>query len=293
MNTHPSWSKYRREAKLYWSLIKSPQTFLLLITGLAGFMSSRCPWFNFPTLLAVAGSLFLAVSGSTILNMWYDRDIDSIMSRTMCRALPSGRIKPGNALLFGLLLSIIGVGWALAIDVLFSVIVLAGLLIDVVIYTMWLKRRTAWSIVWGGLAGAMPVLAGRAFGAGRIEWVGVLLGLSVLFWIPTHILTFNIRNHDDYSRAGIPTFPSLYGIPTTLRIISISSILAALSLGLAAVGINLEAGQMRLLAVLSAGLLFLAAVSMVKPSDRVNFGLFKYASLYMLFAMLLMAAVIF
>jgi heme O synthase-like polyprenyltransferase len=120
-----------------------------------------------------------------------------------------------------------------------------------------------------------------------------MMGLAVLFWIPTHILTFNIRNLDDYNRAGIPTFPSLYGTPTTLRIISISSILAALSLGLAAVGINLEAGQMRLLAVLSAGLLFLAGVSMVKPSDRVNFGLFKYASLYMLFVMILMAAVIF
>ena len=293
MNTKPFWIVIRRETKLYWSLIKSPQTILLLITGLAGFMSSRCPWFNFPTLLAVAGSLFLAVSGSTILNMWYDRDIDSKMSRTMCRALPSGRIKSTNALLFGLLLSVLGIGWALALDVLFGVIILAGLLINVVIYTMWLKRRTAWSIVWGGLAGAMPVLAGRAFGAGRIEWVGILLGLSVLFWIPTHILTFNIRNLDDYNRAGIPTFPSLYGIPTTLRIISISSILAALSLGLAAVGINLEAGQMRLLAVLSAGLLFLAAVSMVKPSDRVNFGLFKYASLYMLFAMILMAAAIF
>ncbi len=271
MNTKPFWIVIRRETKLYWSLIKSPQTILLLITGLAGFMSSRCPWFNFPTLLAVAGSLFLAVSGSTILNMWYDRDIDSKMSRTMCRALPSGRIKSTNALLFGLLLSVLGIGWALALDVLFGVIILAGLLINVVIYTMWLKRRTAWSIVWGGLAGAMPVLAGRAFGAGRIEWVGILLGLSVLFWIPTHILTFNIRNLDDYNRAGIPTFPSLYGIPTTLRIISISSILAALSLGLAAVGINLEAGQMRLLAVLSAGLLFLAAVSMVKPSDRVKF----------------------
>jgi protoheme IX farnesyltransferase len=293
MSVNSSWKRIRSEARLYWSLLKSPQTFLLLVTGLAGFMSSRCPWFNFPTLMGVAGSLFLAISGSTVLNMWYDRDIDSIMTRTICRAIPSGRIKPARALLFGLSLAALGVGWALAIDILFGLIVLAGLSFDVLIYTMWLKRRTAWSIVWGGLAGAMPVLAGRAFGAGRIEWVGILMGLAVLFWIPTHILTFNIRNLDDYNQAGIPTFPSLYGIPTTLRIISISSILAALSLGFAAVGINLEASQMRLLAVLSAGLLFLAGVSMAKPSDRINFGLFKYASLYMLFAMILMAAVIF
>ena len=293
MNAHPTWKKVRKEAKLYWTLLKSPQTFLLLVTGLAGFMSSRCPWFNFPTLLAVAGSLFLAISGSTVLNMWYDRDIDAKMRRTMHRPLPAGRISPCASLLFGAGLSLLGVGWALAVDTLFGVIVLAGLFFDVVIYTIWLKRRTAWSIIWGGVAGAMPVLAGRAFGAGSIEWIGILMGLAVLFWIPTHILTFNIRHLNDYNQAGVPTFPARYGIPATLRIISISSVLAALSLGLAAVGINIESGQMRLLAVLSAGLLFLAAVSMLKPSDRVNFGLFKYASLYMLFAMILLAAAIF
>ncbi len=279
--------------KFYWSLIKSPQTFLLITTGLAGFMSSRCPWFNIATVVGVAGSLFLAISGSTVLNMWHDHDIDAIMKRTCWRPLPSGQITLKKALVLGLFLSFLGVGWALAIDPLYGTIVLAGIVFDVLLYTIWLKRRTPWSVIWGGLAGGMPVLAGRALGTGAIEWIGILMSLSVLFWIPTHILTFSIRYQDDYDRAGIPTFPSRYGVRTTHRIISVSSALAALAIGAAAVGINLEGGSMRLLAVLSAGLIFLAGASMVRPSERLNFGLFKYASLYMFLAMLLIASVIF
>ena len=279
------------KTRLYWSLIKSPQTFLLVLTGLAGFMSSRCPWLNFSTAMAVTGTLFLSVSGGTIINMWYDRDIDARMKRTCWRPLPAGKISPREALILGLVLSFTGVIWALTLDYLYGLIICGGLFFNVLIYTIWLKRRTPWSIIWGGIAGGMPVLAGRALGTGEVEWVGIMMSLAILFWIPTHILTFSIRYQDEYRQAGIPTIPTRYGVKVTHRIISVSSMLAALTLALAAVGINLEAGKMRLLAVLSAGLLLLAGASMVKPSDRLNFGLFKYASFYMLFAMILIALV--
>ena len=154
---------------------------------------------------------------------------------------------------------------------------------------MWLKRRTAWSIVWGGIAGGMPILAGRALATGQIDWIGITLSLAVLFWIPTHILTFSMRNYDDYQAAGIPTFPSTYGFKFTQMTIAVSSVVAAVMMGLAAYGIGLTWGYLRLMAVLTGGLLVLAMASILKPSDRVNFGLFKYASLYMLCAMLLLA----
>lgn len=274
----------------YWPLLKSPQTALLLATGLAGFMSARCPIFGWQMVLGVSGSLFLAISGSTVLNMWYDRDIDARMQRTCQRPLPSGKISPRAGLIFGLVLSVVGVGWAFYMDLLYGAIVFAGLFFDVVIYTIWLKRRTAWSIVWGGIAGGMPVLAGRALGIGQIDWIGIALCLAVLFWIPTHILTFSMRNEDDYQAAGIPTFPSTYGSRVTQWTIAISSILAAVMMGIAAYGIGLTWGYLRLLAVLTGGLVFLALASMLKPSDRINFGLFKYASLYMLSVMILLAA---
>lgn len=272
----------------YFPLVKSLQTALLLITGLAGYMSARCPVLNLLTVMGLTGSLLLSISGSTVLNMWYDRDIDAKMPRTSKRPLSTGETKPKEALIFGLALSVIGISWALTIDLLYGVIVFAGLFFDVVIYTIWLKRRTAWSIIWGGISGGMPVLAGRVLGTGYVDWVGIALALGVLFWIPTHILTFSIRYHADYQKANVPTFPSTYNFQTTRLIIAVSSVLATLAFGIASYGVGLTWGFLRLLVVLSAGLFVLAVQSLRSPSERITFGLFKYASLYMLSAMLLM-----
>ena len=272
----------------YFPLVKSLQTALLLITGIAGYMSARCPVHNIPTVLGLTGSLLLSISGSTVLNMWYDRDIDAIMPRTSKRPLSTGEVQPKEALIFGLVISVIGISWAISLDPLFGVIVFAGLFFDVVVYTIWLKRRTAWSIIWGGISGGMPILAGRVLGTGQMDWVGITLALGVLFWIPTHILTFSIRYHDDYKKAGVPTFPSTYSFQTTRLIIAVSSVLATLAFGAASYGVGLTWGFMRLLVVLSVGLFILAVQSLRSPSERITFGLFKYASLYMLSAMLLM-----
>ena len=146
-------NKIKAKLRIYWPLIKSLQTGLLMTTGLAGYMSARCPVNNISTMLGLTGSLFLAISGSTVLNMWYDRDIDAKMERSCRRPLPSGRMSPREALLLGLALSAGGVGWALTMDIAFGLVVFAGLFFDVIVYTIWLKRRTAWSIVWGGISG--------------------------------------------------------------------------------------------------------------------------------------------
>ncbi|NLF66765.1 MAG: protoheme IX farnesyltransferase [Chloroflexi bacterium] len=280
-------TKLRGQFRRYWPLIKSLQTGLLLLTGLAAYMSTRCPVSNWQTLVALTGTLFLAISGSTVLNMWYDRDIDARMQRTAGRPIPSGAVRPAEALRLGLLLAVAGVGGAVALDPLYGVVVFAGLFFDVVVYTVWLKRRTPWAILWGGVSGGMPALAGRALGTGTIEWVGVALALAVLFWIPTHIMTFSMRYFEDYRRAGVPTFPARYGFRATRMTIAISSLLAALMMGVAAYGVGLTVGCLRLMVVLSGGLLLLAVHSLMRPSESLNFGLFKYASLYMLSAMLL------
>lgn len=279
---------FQTKLRQYWPLIKSLQTGLLVTTGVAGYMSARCPVFNLWTVAGLLLSLFLSISGSTILNMWWDRDIDAKMGRTKKRPLASGQVPADEALRIGLLLSLFGVGLAVAMDALYGLIIFAGLFFDVVIYSIWLKRRTAWSIVWGGISGGMPILAGRALGYEGFDWVGITLSLGVLFWIPTHIMTFSMKYYEDYKAAGVPTFPSTYGYQATRVAIAISSVFAALSMGLAAWGIGMTIGYLRILVVLSVGLLTLAAVSVFRPTERVNFGLFKYASVYMLSAMLLM-----
>ena len=272
----------KKRMKNYLALIKSMQTGLLLLTGIAGYVSANCPVMSWQSLLSLAGSLFLAIAGSTVLNMVWDRDIDAKMTRTSRRPLVTGETTPGEALTLGLLLSALGLWWSFSIAPLYGAVVFAGLFIDVVIYTMWLKRRTAWSIVWGGVCGGMPILAGRVLAIGEIDPTGILFALSILLWIPTHILTFNIRSQKDYNRANIPTFSQKYGPQNTRIIIAISSICAAVAIGLGASAIGLSWGYLRLISVMAIGIIGLSVFSALKPSDKINFSLFKCASLYMM-----------
>lgn len=279
-------TKYKLRA--YLPLIKSMQTGLLLSTGIAGYMSAHTTP-HLKVLLALMVTLFLAISGSTILNMWYDCDIDTVMNRTHNRPLASGRITRQEALWLGVVMSLLGVGGAFLMDGLYGLVVFAGLFFDVVIYTIWLKRRTAWSIVWGGISGGMPILAGRVLAVGHVDFIGLLLTMAVLFWIPTHILTFSMRYFDDYQTARVPTFSSAYGFEATRAIIALSAIIAAASIGVAGVMIGVQAGALRLMAVLSSGLLLLSFASVFHPSERMIFSLFKYASIYMLASMILLS----
>ncbi len=277
-----------QKIKLYIPLIKSSQTGLLLATGIAGYLSAHTA-VHIPTLLGMSVSLFLAISGSTIMNMWYDHDIDSKMKRTHKRPAASGQLSRGEVFWVGMIVSFLGVAGALRIAPLYGAVVFAGWFFDVVVYTLWLKRVTCWSILWGGISGAMPILAGRVLAVDQIDLIGMLLALSILFWIPTHTLTFSLKFREDYSNAGVPTFPSTYGDSFTRATIAVSSILAALAIGWASILIGLSAGYLRLIAVLSAGLLLLAFATFRVQSDRVNFSLFRYASVYMLSSMIILA----
>lgn len=265
------------------------QTGLLTVTGIAGFMSSRCPITHWTTVVGLVLSLLLSISGSTVLNMWFDRDIDKVMNRTHHRPIACGIVTPGEAFRLGLMLSLAGIGLAFLISPLFAALIFAGIFIDVIIYTILLKRRTCWSIIWGGIAGGMPILAGRSLGMGIIDGIGILLALAILFWIPTHMLTFSLRYKADYAAAGIPTFPSRYDDRITRIIIAVSSIIAAGMIGTAAILIGVNEGILHLIGILSGGLMILAVLVMFKPSTRLNFSLFKFASLYMLSAMLLLS----
>ena len=286
MQAQLSITNIRSKLSLYIPLIKSLQTSLLLLTGIAGYLSAHTTvnWLHFWQMLP---SLFLAIAGSTILNMWWDQDIDAKMKRTHKRPTSAGQVTREEVLKLGIIVSVIGIGWALMVNWFYGVVVFAGLFFDVVVYSMWLKRRTCWSIIWGGISGAMPILAGRVLAVGQIDAIGILLACAVLFWIPTHTLTFSLKFADDYQSAGVPTFPSTYGEAATRFAIAFSSVVAALTMGWASVWIGVTAGVLRVIIVLSAGLFFLAVTTVFRPSDRVNFSLFKYASMYMLFAMLL------
>jgi protoheme IX farnesyltransferase len=199
------------KVQAYWSLIKSRQTFLLVLTGWAGYGTTTCPITHWQTALLLVASLLLAISGATVLNMAIDSDIDAKMERTRRRPLPSGVLSLKEVIIFGCLLSVLGVGWSLLLDPFYGLVVLAGLLINVVVYSLALKRRTHFSIVFGGVAGGIPVLAGRIMGIGRIDAIGLLLALAVLLWIPMHIMTFSIKYSRDQISAD--THPLRVNVP--------------------------------------------------------------------------------
>ena len=274
--------------RLYWPLIKSLQTGLLLATGIAGYLSSRPP-FSISLLLGLAVSLFLAISGSTIMNMWYDRDIDAKMKRTHMRPAASGELDQREIFVVALIISVLGIGSAVVISPLYGSVIFAGWFFDVIVYTVWLKRRTCWSILWGGISGAMPILSGRVLAVHEIELVGILLALSILFWIPTHTLTYSMKFREDYKNAGVPTFPSTYGEKFTRATIAVSSILAAIAIVWASILVGLGAGLLSLISVLTAVMLILAFATLRIHTDKMNFMLFRYASFYMLSAMIILS----
>jgi protoheme IX farnesyltransferase len=266
----------------YWALIKDLQTGLLVLTAAAAYATGCCTNLHGGALAELAGSLLLAVSGCTILNMVYDRDIDARMPRTAARPLPTGRLGPAEALVLGSLLAVGGVVWAFAIDGLYGGVVLAGLLLDALVYTVWLKRRTPYAILIGGLSGGMPALAGRALATGQLDAVGLLLALGVLLWIPTHIMTFTIKYQGDYARAGIPTFPAVYGVTATRAIIAVSTVLAVAVFLAAGALVHLPPVYAQVAWGLGLALIGLVLLALVRPDARLNFVLYKGASVYML-----------
>jgi heme o synthase len=161
-----------------------------------------------------------------VLNMWYDADIDAVMTRTARRPLPGGRVRPGDALALGLVLA----GGSVVVLALAANLVAAGLLaftilFYVVVYTAWLKRRTPHNIVIGGAAGALPPVIGWAAATGHIGLEPLVLFLIIFLWTPPHFWALALNRSDDYARAGVPMLPVVAGRTATKRQILLYSLL--------------------------------------------------------------------
>jgi protoheme IX farnesyltransferase len=271
----------------YWALIKSRQTLLLLATGVAGYLTARPHSASLVEAVPMLASLFAAISGTTALNMVFDRDIDARMARTAERPLPSDSLSPGEAALFGGVLVALGLGIALGMSATFALVIGAGVILDLAVYTLWLKRRSPWSIVFGGISGGMPILAGRALGTGRVDRLGLLLALSVLTWIPAHIMTLAMKYADDYRRAGVPTWPTVHGFDSARRFIAVANSLRIVALVWVGWLLRICPYSLGLLGLSGAAMLGLSLWSLWQPAARLNNVLFKFASVHMLGSMVL------
>ncbi len=272
----------------YQALVKLRQTALLLITGFCAYTLTRGLPFDPPEALGMIGGLLLSISGCTALNMLIDRDIDARMGRTRNRPLAAGRMRPLDGALFGGSLSLAGLALSWALDWRFGLVIALGFAFDLLVYSLWLKRRTPLSIIFGGVSGGMPALAGRVLGLGRLDGVGLLLASSILLWIPSHILTLAQHYAEDYRQAGVPVWPNVYGQRATRLFIAMANLLNTLVLTACAFLLHVHPVALALLLASGLGMFFLATLQLVAPTERRNWLLFKAASVYMLTSSLLL-----
>jgi protoheme IX farnesyltransferase len=211
--TDASWSQTAREPEFgdYLELLKPRVMRLVVFTAAVGLLAA--PVAVHPV-IAAASILCIAVGAgaSGALNMWWDSDIDAVMSRTKGRPIPSGRLTRGDALALGLALS----GFSVVMLALFANLVAAGLLAFTiffysVVYSMWLKRATPQNIVIGGAAGAFPPMIGWAVATGGVSAASVAMFLMIFLWTPPHFWALALFRNDDYTRAGVPMLPVTSG----------------------------------------------------------------------------------
>lgn len=275
----------------YFALMKPRVMSLVVFTALVGLAvapGTLHPLTGFTALLCIA----VGAGAAGALNMWYDADIDAVMTRTARRPVPMGRVQAGEAFAFGLTLA----GFAVATLGLLVNWFAAGLLaftifFYVAIYTVWLKRSTPQNIVIGGAAGAFPPMIGWAAATGSLSLEPVLLFLIIFFWTPPHFWALALYRTEDYSRAGIPMLPVVKGdISTRWQILIYTLVLVPLGVSPWFFGYT---GPVYGTAAVVTGAVMLVLAWQVlrerRPADRASRNLFAFSVLYLflLFAVLL------
>ena len=277
----------------YVALMKPRVMFLVVFTALVGLVAA--PGSMHPV-LAIAALLCIAVGAGAAgaLNMWYDADIDAVMTRTAARPIPRGRVTPEEARSFGAVLAI-GSVICLGLMANWAAAALLALTIGfyIFVYTMWLKRTTPQNIVIGGAAGAFPPMIGWAAATGGVSLEPFVLFLIIFIWTPPHFWALALLRTRDYAKAGVPMLPVVSGPDATrLQILIYSLILAPLGMVPAIIGLG---GTLYAAAASVLGSLFVVlAIACYREregeeADRAAKNLFAYSVLYLflLFAVIL------
>ena len=272
----------------YLKLLKPRVMSLVVFSGLAGLLLA--PGTIHP-ILAVVAVLCIAVGSGAAgaINMWYDRDIDAVMERTKLRPIPNGRIAPGDALGFGIVLAVGSVAiMGLTVSIPAALLLTLAILFYVFVYTIWLKRRTPQNIVIGGAAGAFPPMIGWAAVTGNICIESIVLFALIFFWTPPHFWSLALYRAGDYEKAGVPMLPVVAGKRETKRqIIIYTMVLLPLAVAPALLGVT---GWLYGIFSLILGLLFLAsAVSVwVDKTERASRRMFTFSIIYLFLLFTLM-----
>jgi heme o synthase len=276
----------------FFDLLKPRVMSLVVFTGFAGMWVA--PGSLHPVIALVAILCLTVGAGAAgAINMWADRDIDAVMSRTRARPIPAGRVSADGALAFGVVLSVFSVlVMGLAVNWVAAGILAGANLFYVFVYTMWLKRRTSQNIVIGGAAGAFPPMIGWAAVTGDVSLASVVLFLIIFMWTPPHFWALSLYARDDYAAAKIPMLPVVSGERETKRQMLIYTVLL-FPIGLMPTALGVSGWPYFVGAAVLGGLFIVSAVRVwrepgaaVKPAKQ----MFAYSILYLFLIFTLLMA---
>ncbi|MFE0046913.1 heme o synthase [Streptomyces albireticuli] len=234
----PGHRPFGARAKAFVALTKPRVIELLLMTTVPVMFLAAEGVPDLWLVLATCLGGYLSAGGAGAYNMYIDRDIDALMDRTSQRPLVTGMVSPRECLVFATALTVGSTLWFwYLVNPLSAMLSLGANLFYVVVYTMILKRRTAQNIVWGGIAGCMPVFIGWSAVTNSVSWASLVLFLVIFFWTPPHYWPLSMKVKDDYERVGVPMLPVIAGNKVVAKqIVLYSWVMVAVSLSLQPLG---------------------------------------------------------
>lgn len=270
--------------KNYYELTKPKIWYLLVFTAFGAALTASLlfkievtplQWFLLLTGVAAGSAAADTITG------YNDRDIDAIMERTKTRPIPSGRISPRNALIFGLILTTVSLVCAWLINYVALGLMAFGLFDNIIVYSKWLKRRSQANIILGGFSGAAPALIGYVAVTTQNIEIGLVMAALVFFWIPTHIWSLALHVKKDYTKARVPMLPVVADERTSVRVIAITTLLMVV-FSIVPFFLN-QFGLIYLITATVFGIvmILLSTWLMVRPSERASWMVFKFSSPYL------------
>jgi len=270
--------------KNYYELTKPKIWYLLVFTAFGSALTASF-LFDIPisvfSWILILGCVAAGSAAADTLTGYNDRDIDAIMDRTKDRPIPSGRISPKNALVFGLVLAAISLIFSWFINIWCFLLMLFGLFDNIIVYSKWLKRRSQSNIILGGFSGGAPALIGYvAVTTTNIE-IGLVMAGLVFLWIPTHIWSLALHVKKDYEKAKVPMLPVVTNERKSVRIIAITTVMMVI-FSILPFTFN-QFGQIYLITASIFGgiMMILSLWLLIKPSEKASWTVFKFSSPYL------------
>ena len=268
----------------YYELTKPKIWYLLVFTAFGAALTASL-LFNISiqplTWLLLIGGVAAGSAAADTLTGYNDRDIDAIMDRTRGRPIPSGRVSPQNALIFGLILTAISLIFSWFINIWAFALMTFGLFDNIIVYSKWLKRRSQINIILGGFSGAAPAMIGYVAVTTQNIEIGLVMAALVFLWIPTHIWSLALHFKRDYTKAGIPMLPVVSSERKSVRVIAWTTLMiVAFSI------LPFFFKQFGLIYLITAGIFGVAMIGvsiwlLTKPSEKVSWIVFKFSSPYL------------